>query len=240
MLDLLPNSVCLYPIQTIRTSLLDHLANNHIFIFLLCSSYVTEDISSISLQHHYESKKLRITLCLAYSGSWTSPSRGVKIAVGVTHTSQRGQQAAANVYHGKCMPAIKGVQLQLQIKHSKILSGVKKKCMGDLFARPYHTKFYLYSYALDKLQVLQQDSKKRENFAANFFSIRMISCHVSVPRSALQERVWLCTTIQKGRHADNTAPGHAWSLASARESKRLSTAKLLSSEKFYQLQPDKN
>lgn len=129
VLNLLSNSVCFYPIQTNRTSLLDHLANNHICIFLFYSNYITENIPSISLHHHYEPTRLQITLGLAWSGSWTSPPRGAQVAGGVAHPSQRGQQAAANVCHGKRVPAVNGMKRELQIKHSKIFWGVKKKKM---------------------------------------------------------------------------------------------------------------
>lgn len=171
-------SVCFY--SNYRTSLLDHLANNHICI-LLCSNYITESISSISVQNHYESTKLQRTV---FGLMWVLDVTS-KRGTDCTHPSQKGQQAAANACHGKPVPAIKGMQLELQIKHSKIFPGVKKKCLGMLFGRPYQRKFYLYSYTLN-CSWCNKTLKKRTS-EQTFSSVQMVSCHVNVPRSALQE-----------------------------------------------------
>lgn len=148
--------------------------------FLLCNNYIRESISSISVQNHYESTRYKEHCVWPGADVGFTSKRGTDC----THRSQKGQQAAANACHGKPVPAIKGMQLELQIKHSKIFSGVKKKCLGMLFGRP---KEILPVFIHVKLQLVQQDSKK-ENFRTNFFfSVQMISCHVNVPRSALQE-----------------------------------------------------
>lgn len=153
----------------------------------------------------------------------------------------------------KCLPwktcaCCQGNATRTADKDKKIFSGVKEKMpLGVLLARPYQGKFYLYSYTLRKLQLVQKDSRKKD-FRANIFfnpddllPYQCAKVRFAGMSMAFTPWVCLCIIIQKRSHAsNNSAPGQPWSTASTRESKRFSTAKLTSSEKFSQMQPDKN
>lgn len=176
--------------------------------------------------------------------------RGVQVTGSVTHLSQRGQQAAAIACHGKHVSAVKGMQLELQIKHSKIFSEAMENawvcCLQDLTkgnSTCIHTHYINCSWCHKTLK------KKKNNFRENIFfnPDDLLPCQYAKVSfagmsMAFTQWVWLYHTIVQNRRyeASNTTPGHHWNLASARESKRFSTGKLTSSEKFSHQQPDKN